>query len=333
MNNEPTPQPTIGINDILQLIENRLSETRFGDRPETLYEPIRYLMDLGGKRLRPALVLLTSQLFAPIENSWVGSALGVEVFHNFTLMHDDIMDNAPLRRGKPTVHQQWNPNVAILSGDVMFVCAYNLMHSVEDKLLREVLLQFNKVAAEVCEGQQWDMDFEKQDDVTEDQYLEMIRLKTAVLLGYSCRLGGILSETDANNQSLLAAFGTEIGIGFQLMDDILDVYGDQTKFGKQVGGDIVANKKTYLLIKAKELAKQHPAIDLALNNAISTNAEDKVSVVTSIYNQLGIRELSEAKMKAHYQTGIAMLDQLNGVNPDGKQILLDFVEDLMKRGR
>jgi geranylgeranyl diphosphate synthase type II len=333
MNDQKTPLTTLSVNEILSRLENRLSDMRYGESPETLYEPIRYLMDLGGKRLRPALVLLTAQLFSPINSSWISAALGVEVFHNFTLMHDDIMDKAPLRRGKPTVHQQWNADVAILSGDVMFVCAYNLMLSADDRFLREVLVHFNKVAAEVCEGQQWDMDFERQDDVSEDHYLEMIKLKTAVLLGYSCRLGGILSETTPKNQLLLSTFGTQIGIGFQLMDDILDVYADQAKFGKQVGGDIVANKKTFLLITAKEKAKAYPDLNKQLNEALTNPTKEKVEIVTGIYNHLGVREIAEQKMRSYYNNGMALLDSVEGVNPEAKGVLLGFVEDLMKRGK
>ncbi len=320
---------------LLDKLEGTLITIQYGETPLELYEPISYLMGLGGKRLRPALVLLAGQLFGHVQEDWLRPALAIEVFHNFTLMHDDIMDKAPLRRGKPTVHHQWNDNVAILSGDVMLVAAYNLLLTVPDAKLRPALLGFNKVASEVCEGQQWDMNFEHLTTVTDQQYLDMIKLKTAVLLGYSCRLGALLADATSEEADLLDQFGTTIGIGFQLMDDILDVYGEQASFGKQVGGDIVANKKTYLLIKALELAEEQGGTKRALNRALTTDmpAAEKVALVTSIYNELGIKQLAEAKMRQYYDEGLAMLDQLPTINQVAKDQLVDFALTLMRRQR
>ena len=228
-----------------EIIDDAIAQQPFGQEPAELYEPIRYLMALGGKRLRPTLTLLAYQLFRDDNTApaVLQPALAVEVFHNFSLMHDDIMDEAPLRRGKPTVHERWNANVAILSGDVMLVKAYELlMHAAPEKL-PAVLTSFNHCATDVCEGQQWDMNFETSSEVSEAAYLRMIRQKTAVLLGFSLQLGGLLAGADESATQALYELGTNVGIGFQLKDDLLDVYADQDKFGKQAGGDIIANKK------------------------------------------------------------------------------------------
>ena len=240
---------------LLKLIELEIKKQTFGSQPKSLYEPIRYIMLLGGKRLRPLLAMLSYSLYRSDPEKIVKYAITIEAFHNFTLLHDDIMDKAPLRRGKATVHEKWNVNTAILSGDVMLVKVYDQFLDLDGDVLKEVLRIFNQCAAEVCEGQQWDMEFETKTKVTEAQYIEMIRLKTAVLLGFSLELGALLANANSEERQALKEFGTNIGIGFQLKDDLLDVYADKNKFGKQVGGDILANKKTYLLIKAKEKAR------------------------------------------------------------------------------
>ena len=240
----------------LSWIESEIRKQKFGKQPSSLYEPLRYIMALGGKRLRPLLTLLAYSLYKRDSRKIVSIATAVEVFHNFTLLHDDIMDNAPLRRGNPTVHKKWDVNTAILSGDVMQIKVYDLLLNVEDAKLKEVLIAFNKCATEVCEGQQCDMEFELRSKVTEVQYLRMIRLKTAVLLGFSLELGAILAGATRQDRNALREFGINIGIGFQLKDDLLDVYANKKKFGKMVGGDIVANKKTFLLIKALALANK-----------------------------------------------------------------------------
>ena len=260
-------------------------------------------------------------------------ALAVELFHNFTLMHDDIMDKAPLRRGQPTVHEKWNETVAILSGDTMMVKAYDLMLMMEHDRLGEAITKFNRCAVEVCEGQQLDMNFESLETVTEDQYLEMIRLKTAVLLGFSLEYGGILAGMGAEKLDQLNAIGEKAGIGFQLMDDLLDVYADKAKFGKQVGGDIVSNKKTYLLIKALELAdsRQRKELDRWLG-ATDFDVTQKVEAVKGIYEELGIFDLTQLKMNAYYDEAFQLLDDFQG-NSEGKNQLKIFFQKLMKRER
>src|SRR6267142_4131149 len=251
------------IDHLLDRIESEIKKQKFGNEPRSLYEPLRYIMALGGKRLRPLLTLLSYSLYKRDARSIVPIATAVEVFHNFTLLHDDIMDNAPLRRGNPTVHEKWDVNTAILSGDVMLIKVYELLLEIEDSKLKEVLTAFNQCAAEVCEGQQWDMEFENKTNVAEAEYLGMIRLKTAALLGFSLELGAMLAGAPRVDRQALRQFGIHIGIGFQLKDDLLDVYGDKRKFGKQVGGDIIANKKTFLLINAMAKARGNDKKELA----------------------------------------------------------------------
>jgi geranylgeranyl diphosphate synthase type II len=285
-------------------------------------------MKLGGKRLRPMLVMLSYSIFKKDAEKIVSYAAAVEAFHNFTLMHDDIMDKAPLRRGKATVHEKWNVNTAILSGDVMLVRVYDMFLSLEGPKLNQVLRAFNQCAAEVCEGQQWDMEFESKAKVTEAQYIEMIRLKTAVLLGFSLELGAILADAPKADQIALREFGVNIGIGFQLKDDLLDVYADQKKFGKQVGGDIISNKKTFLLIKALEKAKGKQQKELKeWLSAKKFNAKKKVAAITGIYNSLGIAEQTELKVNWYFEKGF---DQLNEVDTNGS-LLIDFTQELMAR--
>ena len=279
------------------------------------------------------LVLLGYGLKGDDVEAVLNPALAVEVFHNFTLMHDDIMDEAPLRRGQPTVHEKWNSTVAILSGDTMMVKAYDLLLEMPESGLKEAIIKFNKCAIEVCEGQQLDMDFEQLDKVSEEQYLEMIRLKTAVLLGFSLEYGGLLAGMDREEKKQLNAIGEKAGIGFQLMDDLLDVYGDQEKFGKQVGGDIVSNKKTYLLIKALKLVNsiQRKELDKWLS-ATKFDVEEKVKAVTRIYDEIGIYDLTTKKMNGFYDEAFDFLNNLN-VREEGKAQLIDFFEKLMKRER
>jgi geranylgeranyl diphosphate synthase type II len=317
--------------DLLSLLEDRLQHISIGSHPKELYDPIKYILSLGGKRLRPMLVLLGYGLKGDEPETIIDQALAVEVFHNFTLMHDDIMDEAPLRRGKPTVHEKWNSTVAILSGDTMMVKAYELLLKTEPKLLPLALQKFNTCAIEVCEGQQLDMNFETEKTVSEDQYIEMIRLKTAVLLGFSLEYGGLLAGMTEEEQAQIRQVGEKAGIGFQLMDDLLDVYGDKAKFGKQVGGDIVSNKKTYLLIKALELADDTQLAKLnTLLEAEAFEAEEKVEAVKDIYQELGIYDLTKAKMDSYYDDAFALLNELD-VQEDGKKALIAFFEGLMKR--
>lgn len=313
------------------LIEREIKKQKYGSQPPSLYEPIRYLMNLGGKRLRPMLTLLSYSLFRSDVKSVVPYAIAVEAFHNFTLMHDDIMDKAPLRRGKQTVHEKWNVNTALISGDVMLVKVYEMFSKMEASKFKIVAEAFNKCAAEVCEGQQWDMEFETQRKVTEAQYINMIRLKTAVLLGFSLELGAILAEASENDRKLLKEFGINIGIGFQLKDDLLDVYGDPRKFGKQIGGDIIANKKTYLLIKALEKAKGKNRSELSQwLNAKKFNKEKKIKAVKRIYDSLNIQHLAENKVNKYFNKGFSDLQQVN-VNSPSKQLLCEFTEALIIR--
>ncbi len=313
------------------LIESEIKKLRFGIQPASLYDPIRYLMQLGGKRLRPLLVLLAYSLFKKDMKKIVPYAVAVEAFHNFTLMHDDIMDNAPLRRGKATVHEKWNVNTAILAGDVMLVHVYNLFLSLPPEKLNRVLARFNHCAAEVCEGQQWDMEFETMHRVSETQYLEMIRQKTAVLLGFSLELGGVLAGTTPANCKALREFGMNIGIGFQLMDDLLDAYADPKKFGKQVGGDIIANKKTYLLLKSLELASDQQKKSLKYwLSAAEFKPEEKVTAVKKIWDELGIRQKTERKINTYFDKGFRSLEKVKG-NKSAREILKKFTEELIIR--
>lgn len=317
----------------LEAITKQINQTAYGQHPDELYEPIRYIMSLGGKRLRPLLTALSTHLFTDDWQKSLKPAVAVEVFHNFTLMHDDIMDQAPLRRGQLTVHEKWNANTAILSGDVMLVNAYELLLDIQPSLLPHVIRRFNRTAAEVCEGQQLDMNFESRLDVSEEEYINMIRLKTSVLLGFAMELGGIIAEADETTTQLLYEAGVSMGLGFQLKDDLLDVYGDPEKFGKQVGGDIIANKKTFMLIEALVLAQGETQKRLNKWLSLEQGTYDiptKVAAVTAIYSELGIDKIAEAKADAYFAKGFAALHQLS-VDPARKKPLMDFAAYLLGR--
>ena len=319
------------VNHCIALINQEIEKLDLNKRPADLYDPLRYVLDMDGKRLRPLLALLSYSMYRGQPEDIVKPALVVEFFHNFTLMHDDMMDEAPLRRGKPTVHEKWGQNIALLSGDVMLVQAYKMLESVPEDKLGRVLKGFNQCAIEVCEGQQHDMDFEKRDNVAEEEYLGMIRQKTAVLLGFSLELGAILGGADARSCAALRNFGINIGTGFQLKDDLLDVYADQAKFGKQVGGDIIVNKKTFLLIKALE--KAEGKIEVELQHWLSqkdTNKQEKVRAITEIYDQLQIKGLAEQKMNDYFEAGFVALDQLQ-LPAEKKQPLKTFAQRLINR--
>ena len=285
-----------------------LAQLSYGEQPDTLYAPIRYIMGLGGKRIRPLLTLLGAHLFTDELTGIIKPALATEVFHNFTLLHDDLMDQAPLRRGQATVHEKWNPNVAILSGDVMLVRAYELFLDVEPALLPCILRRFGQTAVEVCEGQQWDMNFETEPQVTITQYLDMIRLKTAVLLGFCLELGARLAGASEEDAEHLRQFGTDIGLAFQLRDDLLDVYGDATTFGKRVGGDIISDKKTFLLLSAKAQANavQQVVLTRHIGQPVA-DAEAKVQAVRAIYDELNIRPQTEALINDYFQDALQHL--------------------------
>ncbi len=293
------------------LIVRGIRELDLRREPAALYEPIAYTLGLGGKRLRPALCLLACDLVNGRVDDALAPAIGIEVFHNFTLLHDDIMDNAPIRRGKETVHVRWNPNAAILSGDTMMALAYEYVMKAPEHLRSEVFAVFNKTAIEVCEGQQYDMDFETAEDVSIADYLEMIRLKTAVLLAASLKIGAVIGGAAGNVAGELYRFGENIGIAFQLKDDLLDVFGDGDKFGKASGGDIVSNKKTFLYLKALEMADESERKELLMwFSGKHFEAVEKVAAVRSIYEKLHIRSLAEEQIERHYRAGMASLGRV-----------------------
>ena len=319
------------LKDLQIIIDDAVKKLSYPAHPADLYEPITYILSIGGKRLRPAMLLMACDMFDGDVQAAIPPALAIEVFHNFTLMHDDIMDNAPLRRGKQTVHELWNDNTGILSGDAMLVEGYKLMMQVEDRILRPVLEIFNITATSVCEGQQIDMQFEQQADVQIADYIEMIRLKTAVVLGGALKIGALIGGASNKDAALLYTFGEQLGIAFQLQDDILDVYGDPEKFGKQVGGDIMANKKTYLLIKALETTDHVKATEL--NHWLSLkvfNAAEKVNKVTAIYDHLGIKQIAINAMRAYADAAFEALEALT-LSLDRKQYLQEFADGLLIR--
>ncbi|MEO1052986.1 MAG: polyprenyl synthetase family protein [Bacteroidota bacterium] len=322
---------TVRIDDLLGLINKEITKYSFEGYPSELYEPMRYIMDLGGKRMRPLLTLLSYSLYKDDPENIIEPAMAVEVFHNFTLMHDDIMDQAPLRRGKQTVHEKWNSSIAILSGDAMLVKAYKMFLTVENGRLNRVLKAFNRTAIEVCEGQQKDMNFEDRLDVSVEEYLDMISQKTAVLLGFSLELGALLGGADDRNCQFIREFGVNIGVGFQLKDDLLDVYADQAKFGKQVGGDIIANKKTFLLIEALEMAEGNTKKELERWLKMEEfDKEEKVEAVKAIYDELNIKAITEEKMAQYFDTGFKSLKKLE-VPLNKRAVLRGFAEDLINR--
>jgi geranylgeranyl diphosphate synthase type II len=316
-----------------QLFDEAIKTKKYGHSPKELYQPIQYIMSLGGKRMRPICLLIACDLFESDVKAALPAALAVEIFHNFTLIHDDIMDKAPLRRNKLTVHEKWNENIAILSGDVMLVKAYNELCQSNASYLSRLLNVFNETAAQVCEGQQFDMNFETQNNVSINQYIEMITLKTAVLLGCSLKMGAIIGGATETEAEKLYSFGKHVGIAFQLQDDILDVYAETEKFGKQRGGDIIANKKTYLLLKAIELANDHVDLKNELNtwlNSENYNPEEKVNAVTAIYNNLEVKEYAKNEMQYHYNIALNHLKEVKAKDSI-KMLLMELTDSLMVR--
>lgn len=315
----------------ISIIEDALKAIHQKPEPARLYEPITYTLNLGGKRIRPALLLLANNLFGGEDKNAIDAALAIEVFHNFTLVHDDIMDDAPLRRGKPSVYNKWNTNVAILSGDVMLMQAIQLIAKKNHANLHEVLNLFNTTAIAVCEGQQMDMDFETSSTVSIDDYLKMIELKTAVLLAASLKIGAVLAKSSKEDAQHIYEFGKNLGIAFQLMDDVLDLYGDPDKVGKRVGGDVISNKKTYLLLKAQALAtgKTQKDLDFCLTSKVIDDTT-KVSRVTGIFNTLNIKKLAVDEMNLFYNSAISHLDSIDAAT-DKKQVFEKFAKSLMQR--
>ncbi len=299
--------------------------------PDYLYEPIKYILSLGGKRLRPALVLMSYNLFSENIKDALYPAVAFEVFHNFTLLHDDIMDKAEMRRGKMTVHKKWNENIALLSGDAMLILAYKLLAKSKKGDFMQLLDLFSQTAIEVCEGQQYDMDFEERKQVECSEYIKMIRLKTSVLTAACCKAGAILASADKDSTENLYKFGLNLGLAFQLQDDILDVYGDPKIFGKKIGGDITANKKTFMLIKALENANKEQKTKLTkLIEDNKIEKQEKIKQVTAIFNEIGIKEKAEAEKQKYYKKAINALDNVN-VLPEKKNHIKQLANDLLNR--
>lgn len=317
--------------EISNIVNDAFLQIDWNIQPEGLYKPIGYILSLGGKRIRPALALMATELFDGNIDSVLKPAMGVEIFHNFTLLHDDIMDKAPIRRAKPTVHVKWNDNTAILSGDVMQIIAYQYIAKTPVRVLPEVLNLFSVTAAAICEGQQYDMDFENRTDVSVEEYIEMIRLKTAVLLGCSLKIGAVIANAPSKDADLLYDFGINLGLAFQLKDDLLDVYGNPDTFGKQVGGDIISNKKTYMLISALDLAKNEDKSELNYWLGIDEfDVSEKVKKVTQIYNRLNIRAICEEKMNEYFKNATKCLDEVD-VPSEKKKELTILANSLMNR--
>jgi len=319
-------------NNILEYqkyIGQEIEKLTIPSSPKNLYDPICYFLKIGGKRIRPVLTLMGCELFNADYKNAKHAALAVELFHNFSLIHDDIMDEAPLRRGNETVHQKWNANIGILSGDALLILAYQQLAKYEPSILARLLPLFNQTAIEVCEGQQYDMDFETEQNVSIDQYLQMIKFKTAVLLGCSLKMGAVIGGANKNDANELYNFGVNLGLAFQLQDDILDVYADKNKFGKQVGGDIIANKKTSLLIKAFEEANKIQTQKLN-RLLIEPDLTTKVKGVKEIYSELEIKNKAELKMNYFYEIALKNLDAIK-ISNKKKEPLLNLAHFLMKR--
>lgn len=321
------------LSQILIKFNDFIKKQSFHKEPIALYEPIAYILTLGGKRIRPILSIAAYQLFKDNSKKAYPVAFAVELFHNFSLMHDDIMDEAPLRRGQPTVHTKYNVNTGILSGDAMLILAYESLTSVsaDNKTVTKLIKIFNKVAIEVCEGQQFDINFEKFNTIEINDYLKMIELKTAVLLAAALEMGAVLAKASDDDAKHLYEFGRNIGIAFQLQDDILDTYGDPATFGKKVGGDIAQNKKTFLYLKALELSNEQNAKQLyALYNNPTIDETAKINQVKDLFNQVNVRQLAENLQDDYYKKGMEHLAAVS-VSEDRKQPLLDLVKELMIR--
>lgn len=313
------------------LLSRALQQLKFDGKPKELYQPISYTLSLGGKRIRPLLCLLGNQLFNGKIDDALPVALGIEIFHNFTLVHDDIMDEAPLRRGKPTVHEKWNRDIAILSGDVMFVKAYEQLLQAETEKLPLLLALFNQTAIQVCEGQQLDMIFENTKKVSLKEYLKMIELKTAVLLAFSLKAGALTANASNENAELIYSFGKNIGLAFQIQDDYLDAYAKAEKFGKQIGGDILQNKKTYLLLTAEEEADEKQKLRLKKLIEGKMKEEEKIERTISLYNQLKVPQLSRLAMEKYFKKGMQALNKIKSTNPKAKTELSNLAKTLMGR--
>lgn len=307
-----------------------LEQNKYTQEPVNLYEPVNYILDLGGKRMRPILTLMVCDLFGGEVEKSLDAAMAVEVFHNFTLIHDDIMDSAPIRRGKDTVHVKWDLNTGILSGDAMMILAFQCLEKYEGAQFSSLVRLLNKTSLEVCDGQQFDIDFETRTDVTIEEYLKMIALKTSVLVAAAMKMGAIVADASEEDANLMYDFGLNLGLAFQLQDDYLDSYGDPETFGKQVGGDIIENKKTFLVLKAQELGSPEDVNELQSLLSEKYTDTDKVEKVKAIFNRSGAPEAILAEIESYTEKALAMLEPMN-LPEEKKQVLKAFSEYLMKR--
>lgn len=314
-----------------EVFSDYIQKQKIGRNPENLYAPIQYILSLGGKRIRPILTLMACDIFGKDVKKALPAAAAVEIFHNFSLIHDDIMDKAPLRRGYPTIHEKWNLNAGILSGDAMLILAYQYFEQYEPEIFKELAKLFSKTALEVCEGQQWDIDFENRDDVSVDQYLKMIEYKTAVLVAAAFKMGAIVAETSDKNKQDVYDFGLNLGIAFQLQDDYLDTFGNSATFGKQIGGDIIENKKTYLYLKAiSDGSTEEKEQLLHLYSITPKENQDKIESVKSIFISSGSDQKTRKAIEAYTQKAFDILDKME-IQQDKKQQLRKFGEELMDR--
>lgn len=317
--------------ELLVQVNAFLDALPYNRTPKSLYEPIRYVLSMGGKRIRPVLMLLGYNLYKEDTDKILMNAIALETYHNYTLLHDDLMDQADLRRGHETVHKKWDANTAILSGDSMLVLAYERMAQCDSRHLADVLRLFTTTALEIGEGQQYDMEFETRDDVREEEYIEMIRLKTSVLLACALKIGAILADAPAEDADSLYKFGEQIGLAFQLQDDYLDVYGDSKVFGKKIGGDITSNKKTFMLINAFTHADEAQRLELEKwVNAKSFDREEKIAAVTRLYNEIGIDKMAQDKIAYYFEQSKKYLDAVQ-VPEERKEELLKYAQRMMKR--
>ncbi len=316
---------------ILDMVNDALAHLPYDRKPESLYEPVRYVLSLGGKRIRPTLMLLAYNIYREHPEDIMMNALAIETYHNYTLLHDDLMDNADVRRGHPTVHKKWDANTAILSGDSMLVLAYERMAQCDAAHLAGVMRLFTTTALEIGEGQQYDMEFENRNDVMEDEYVEMIRLKTSVLLACSLKIGAVLADASEEDAECLYKFGEQMGLAFQLQDDYLDVYGNPQVFGKEIGGDIVSNKKTFMLINAFNHANAEQRAELQKwVDAKDFDRKEKVAAVTRIYNEIGIDKMAQEKIAYYFEQSKKYLDAVN-VPAGRKEQLAKYAQQMMKR--
>jgi|TARA_B100001057_G_scaffold158309_1_gene158886 geranylgeranyl diphosphate synthase type II len=311
-----------------EILNKEIDKINFYKKPENLYKPIKYILSLKSKRVRPTLSILSYKLFKNDLDNILIPSISLELFHNFTLIHDDIMDNADLRRGKKTVHKKWNKNIGILSGDILMIYAYSLLEGLEAKIYGKILKRFNEISIMVCEGQQFDMDYEEKALISEEEYLEMIKLKTAVLIGFSLELGGMVADVDKNTTNKLYSIGEMLGIGFQLMDDYLDVFGSPG-FGKKIGGDIIANKKTYLMIN---LLKKSDEKDIKIIEGLknSNNDKEKIKLISELMIKYGINILAKKTIGDYFKTALNELEEIKSES-DYKVILREYFNEMMVR--